>query len=273
MFASRKYAGIMYYLIEELKSRNETLFWFAVINFALAILFFAFTKFSATVVAGINAWYKPFKFSLSIGVYAATMAWYCHYLPSFNIQLFNWTNIFLFSFEIVYIVIQAARGQESHFNWTAPFYKAMFGGMAIAAIAITIYAAYVGIKFFQTDFPDLPNYYVWAVRLSIFIFVIFSFEGVLMGGRQTHTIGTEVQNTFLPIFKWNRKEGDLRVAHFIGMHALQIIPFLSFYLLKNTKAVFALSSLYFFFAVFVLMQALQSKPFIKSKQNQHAAIS
>jgi len=262
----------MFQFINELKARNETLFYFSAILFVSSILFYVLTKISTTQVAGVNAWFKPFKFAISIAIYCSTMAWFCYYLPSFNIKAFNWINIFLFSFEIVYIIIQAARGQESHFNWTSPLYKTLFVGMAIAAIAITIYAAYIGILFFQNSFPNLPTYYVWAIRLSIFIFIIFSFEGVAMGGRQTHTIGTEIQNTFLPFFKWNIKEGDLRVAHFIGMHALQIIPLFSFYVLKNSKAVFALSGIYLLFAAFVLIQALQARPFIKSKTRQHEII-
>jgi hypothetical protein len=261
----------MFRFVKELESRNETLFYFSCILFGLAILFYVLTKISDIQVAGVNAWFKPFKFAISIAIYCGTMAWYCNYLPSFNIKLFNGANIILFSFEILYIAIQAARGQESHFNWTTSFYKMLFVGMAIAAIGITLYTAYTGIKFFQTDFPNLPSYYVWAIRLSIFIFIIFSFEGLAMGARQTHNIGQQVQNTFLPLLKWNMIEGDLRVAHFIGMHGLQIIPILSFYLLKNTKLVFILTGIYFLLAVFVLLQALQSKPFIKSKQS-HATI-
>lgn len=260
-------------LIEELKSRNETLFYFSSILFCSAILFYLLTKITASQVAGINAWFKPFKFAISIAIYCSTMAWYCYYLPLFNIKLFNWVNIALFSFEILYISLQAARGQESHFNLTTPLYKALFAGMALAAIGATIYAGYVGVKFFQSNFSNLPTYYVWAIRLSIFIFIISSFEGLAMGSRQTHTIGNEVQNTFLPLLKWNMKEGDLRVAHFIGMHALQIIPLLSFYLLKNSKAVFALSGIYMALSIFVLLQALQSKPFLKTKnQTQNEII-
>ncbi len=259
----------MLHFLEELKSRNETLFYFSAALFVMSVIFYLLTKITSIQVSGISAWFKPFKFAISISIYCSTMAWFCYELPDFNIKLFNWANIFLFSFEIVYINIQAARAKESHFNQTTLFYRAMFGGMAIAAIAITIYAAYVGILFFQSNFSNLPVYYVWAIRLSIFIFIIFSFEGLLMGGRGTHTIGTRVQTTFLPLMKWNMTEGDLRVAHFIGMHGLQVIPLLSFYILKNTNAVFAVSGSYFLFAVFVLIQALKSKPFIKVKQDQY----
>ena len=257
----------------ELKSRNETLFYFTAILLVAAVLFIALAKVTTTQVAGVNVWYKPFKFSVSIAIYCSTMAWYCHYLPSFNTKAFSWINIALFTFEIVYITIQASRGQESHFNLTTPLYKTLFAGMALAAIGITLYAGYVGVLFFTASFANLPAYYVWAIRLSIVIFIIFSFEGLAMGGRQTHTIGTEVQTTFLPLLKWNMREGDLRVAHFVGMHALQIIPLLSFYALKNTKTVFVLSFLYLILSAFVLVQALQGKPFIKTKRTQHELIN
>ncbi|MDN3656757.1 hypothetical protein QWZ08_14015 [Ferruginibacter paludis] len=259
----------MLQFVLELKARNEALFYFSAICFALAVLFYLLGIFSQTQVAGVNAWIKPFKFAVSIGIYCSTMAWYCFYLPSFNILLFNRANIALFTFELLYITIQASRGQESHFNTTTAFYRILFACMAVAAIAITCYTAYAGIKFCQSDLPNLAPHYLWAIRLSIFIFIIFSFEGLAMGGRQTHTIGTQPQHTFLPIFKWNMKEGDLRVAHFIGMHALQVIPLLSFYLLKATRAVFTLSGVYLVVATAVLIQALQAKPFIKTKQIQN----
>jgi hypothetical protein len=43
------------------------------------------------------------------------------------------------------------------------------------------------------------------------------------------------------------------------MHALQVIPVVSFYLLKNTKATIVLGILYFALAVFTLVQALQGR--------------
>ncbi len=259
--------------IQELKARNEALFYFSLMLVVMSIAFYMLTKITTTQVAGVNAWFKPFKFAVSIAVYCSTMAWFCHEPPAFNITAFNWTNISLFTFEIVYIAVQAARGEGSHFNQTTPFHAMMFAAMGVAAVLIAIYGAYVGIMFFQSEFPNIPEYYVWAIRLSIPIFFIFSLEGLLMGARQTHTVGMHEQTTFLPIFKWNMKEGDLRVAHFIGMHAIQIIPLASFYVLKSTKAVFALSALYLLFAAFVLVQALQSKSFIKSKRNPYEAVS
>ena len=255
----------MFHFLYELRLQNKELYYFSASLFVLSAIFYSLTKISSIQVAGINAWFKPFKFAIPIAIYSGTMAWFCHDLRNFDIEFFNWANILLFSFELAYITLQAARAQESHFNRTTLFYTFMFGGMAIAAISITILAAYAGLAFFNGSVDNMPRYYIWSIRLSIFIFIIFSFEGILMGGRQAHTVGLEAQTTFLPLLKWNMKESGLRVAHFIGMHALQIIPLLSFYMLKNTNAVFALSAFYLLFAAFVFVQALRSKPFIKTK--------
>ncbi len=249
--------------IQNLKTRNETLFYYGLICLVAAIIFLILTKLSNTQVYNVNALYKPFKFAFSTFLFAWAMAWYCNYLPAFNINLFNWAIIILLGFEIVYIAIQANKGQLSHYNLSTPFYAALYSMMALAATLVTIYTAYVGILFFKYDFPTLPNHYLWAIRLGILIFVVFSFEGFVMGSRLTHTIGGEDGGAGIPLLNWSTKYGDPRIAHFIGMHALQLLPFLSFYLFKNTTVTIAISVLYLLLAVFTLVQALQGKPFFK----------
>jgi hypothetical protein len=252
--------------IQTLKSRNETLFIFGWVCQFIAILFLIFTKITSTQVYGVNAWYKPFKFAFSTFTFAWAMAWYCSYLPDFNIKFFNWTIIVLLGFEIIYIAIQAGKGQLSHYNVSSSFYSAMYSLMALAASLVTIYTAYVGVLFFKYSFPELPNYYVWAIRLGIIVFVIFSFEGFAMGSRMNHSVGALNDNSNWFILGWSKTVGDLRVAHFIGMHALQVLPFLSFYVLKNTKWTIGLSVLYGLLALMTLIQALQGKPLIRQRQ-------
>ncbi len=262
----------MFEFIQNIKSRNETLFYFGLICLLFAMLFLLLTKLTTTQVYNVNAWFKPFKFAFSTFLFVWAMAWYCHYLTSFNISYFNWAVIILLGFEIIYIALQASRGKLSHYNISNGFYAAMYSLMAIAATVVTMYTAYVGILFCINKFPTLPNYYVWAIRLSIFIFVIFSLEGFVMGSKLTHTIGGEDGGPGIPLLNWSTKFGDPRIAHFIGMHALQVLPVISFYLLKNTKATFLLSILYFLLAVFTLIQALQGKPLFKDRKGNRTII-
>ena len=246
--------------IQELKFRNESLFWFGLLCLSLSIIFLVLTKITSTQVHGVNAWFKPFKFAVSIGLFSWTMALYCDYLSDFNVTPFNWTVITLFGFELIYIIFQASKGQLSHFNISTPTHSLIYSLMGLIAVLVTLYTAYIGLLFLTQSFPNLPNYYVWSIRLGILIFIVFSFEGGLMGSRMNHSVGAINDNSNWWILGWSKTVGDLRVSHFIGMHALQILPLLSFYIFKNTKATIVISIIYGLLATTTLVQALNGKP-------------
>lgn len=252
--------------IQQLKERNTTLFFFGLFCLFLAVVFFVTARMTNIQVNGINAWYKPFKFAFSTLMFAWTMAWYCSYLPNIKVSFFNWSVIILLGFEIVYIALQAGRGQLSHYNISTPIYATLFSLMAIAATLVTTYTAYIGFLFFKNNFPELPSYYVLAIRFSILLFVIFSLEGFAMGSKLSHSIGSINDNSNLFILGWSKTVGDLRVAHFIGMHALQVLPFVSYYFLKSNKFTVALAIIYGLLAVFTLVQALNGKPLLFTLQ-------
>jgi hypothetical protein len=249
---------------ETLKNRNEPLFYFGLLCLVTAAICLLLTKWTQTAVMGVNAWYKPFKFALSTVLFAWAMAWYLYYLgPIPGLQLYNWTVIVLLGFEIAYIGLQASRGQLSHYNISTPVYAVLYNAMAIAATIVALWTGYIGLLFFQKDLLDLPDYYVWSIRIGIILFVIFALQGFVMGGRMSHTIGAPDGSQGLPILNWSKKFGDARIAHFIGMHALQVLPVLSFYVLKNMWLTLMAGFMYTLLAVFTLVQALQGKPLFK----------
>jgi hypothetical protein len=251
--------------LETVHDRNAVLFWFGTVNLVAAVLFLVAARFSDLEVAGANAWFKPFKFAVSIGVYSWTMAWFVHYLQEPVVaRSFSWGIVVLLGFEIVYIAFMAAKGQQSHFNVSSPFFNGLYMLMAFAATAVALWTAYIGVLFMSRSFPDLPNYYVHAIRWGIFIFVIFSFEGFVMGSRLAHTIGGSDGGPGLPVVGWSTKFGDPRVAHFIGMHALQVLPILAYFILKDVRLIGFAALIYLALAAFTLWQALQGNPLIRS---------
>ncbi len=251
-------------LLISLKEKNAVLFWFGLLNLIAGLLFMFLSWIKPTEFAGTNAWYKPIKFALSTTILSWSMGWYVNYLPKGNdITIFNWVIVITLAFEVIYIALQASKAQSSHYNQSTPFYAGMFALMGIAATIATLAVAYIGIKFFTTPLPNLPDYYVWAIRFGIILFVIFSFQGFLMGGNMAHTVGAKDGSPGLPFVNWSLTHGDLRVAHFIGMHALQVLPLLTWFAFKNVKFTIAVFIAYGLLAFFVLMQALRGKSIIQ----------
>ena len=244
-----------------LKFRNEPLFYFGLICLFVAVFTLLMAKFSSVQINGVNSWYKPFKFALSIGIFSWTMGWYTGYLqlPD-RVSNYSWATIILLGFELFYISFQAARGQLSHYNVSSTLYTSLTAAMAFAAIAATLYTGYIGILFCTGEFRELPGYYLWAIRISIFLFVIFAFEGAIMGANGSHSVGGSGDGNGLPLLNWSRKYGDLRIAHFVGMHALQVLPLMAYYLLRDIKLVIILGLVYGALALFCLLQAINSKP-------------
>jgi hypothetical protein len=169
----------------------------------------------------------------------------------------------LLGFELFYITFQAARGQLSHFNQSSRLYAALYAAMGLAITVVTLYTAYIGVLFCVSNFPELPDYYLWGIRLGIFLFVIFAFVGAIMGARLSHTTGGPDGSEGLPMLGWSRKFGDLRIAHFVGMHALQILPFLSFFMIKNVKLTLLAGAIYGAAALLILVQAIRGRPLLR----------
>jgi hypothetical protein len=264
----------MYFIhfFNELKNRNELLYYFGLISFVFALICLVLIRIHSTHVGGISAWYKPFKFFLSTAIFVWSMGWFVHYLDKPTTTF--WYSLLLiafFTFENVYISAQAARGLTSHFNTSTPFYSMMWSMMALAAIGISVSTAVIGIPFFTGQFPDLPASYLWGIRMGLIIFVIFSMEGLLMGARMAHTVGGADGGNGIPVTQWSTRYGDLRIAHFFGMHALQLLPLLGFYIVKNTRGVVLVSTLYALLVVTSLVQALRGRPLFHHPDSRTAS--
>jgi len=252
--------------ITELYLRNAPLAIFGWVSLAGAVICALLINVSDTQVLGISAWIKPFKFFISTTIFVWSMAWYMTHLPQSSvISIYNWVVIAVLAFELFWISFQAARGQLSHFNMTSEFNSMMFGLMGIAITVMTLFTLFIGFQFFISSI-DLPAGYLWGIRLGIIIFVIFAFEGGLMGSQLSHTVGAPDGGKGIPFFNWSVSHGDLRIAHFVGMHALQVLPILGFYVFRSQFGIFIVSGMYALLSVFVLITALNGKSLFSSSR-------
>lgn len=252
----------MTYFLSELKKRNQPLYFFSLICLIGAIVCLAMIFLSSTVVLGINAWYKPMKFFLSTLIFSCTMGWLMYYLNRpLHTLLFSLTLIVTLSFELVYITLRASQGQLSHFNISSSFNVLMFNLMGIAITIITLWTAYVAFLFWKRSFPELPAAYIWGIRFGLVLFVVFAFSGGMMAARLSHTVGSAMDTAKgLPVVNWSRESGDLRIAHFFGMHALQLLPLLGYFFVRSKQLMILLSLIYAAAVTALLFQALNALP-------------
>lgn len=254
----------MYKFLTTLKTRNKKLYYFGCVNLICAVLCIVPFLLTDTQVLGVHAWIKPLKFLLSTVIFSWSMGWYMFYLQEQKaVRVFNLVVLLSLSFELIYIIWQAAKGELSHFNVATAFHGIMFSLMGIVISLMTIWTGYIAFLFWRNTFPQLPAAYIWGIRTGLLLFVLFAFAGGLMAARLSHTVGAAMDTAKgLPLVNWSRESGDLRIAHFFGMHALQVLPLLGYYVFKTKLQIIVAAVLYALLATALLIQALKAVPLI-----------
>ena len=248
----------------ELASRNFALYLFGWICLAGTVTSALLIFTTSTQVLGINAFIKPFKFYLSTVILSWTLCWYLGHLGSSTlVTSYTWTVILVLSFELFWITFKAANGELSHFNISSALNGTMFSAMGIAISLMTLFTLIIGLKFWTTAFPDLPPAYLMGIRIGFICFVFFAFQGGIMGAQLSHTVGAPDGGPGLPLVNWSTKFGDYRIAHFAGMHALQILPLAGYYLFTSTRTLVIFSLIYIVLCFAVFIQALMKLPLIR----------
>lgn len=208
---------------------------------AVLPLFVAGLWLDARVITGVPAWLKPAKFAVSTAIYALTLAWVFTRLPAWprTRRIVSAITAVVFIVEVAVIAAQAWRGTTSHFNVATPADAVLFLIMGIAIMAQTVASVAVAVALWRQPFADRAM--GWALRLGMTLTILGASTGGLMvrptstqladaavTGRLTvsgaHTVGAPDGGPGLPLTGWSTRSGDIRVAHFMGLHALQALP-------------------------------------------------
>lgn len=205
------------------------------LNVGLAALAGAGLLLDHRLVTGAPVWLKPLKFALSITAYAWTLGWLLADLPGpaqRSVRRLSAGVALSMAVEQAVIFVQAGRGTASHYNVATALDGLLFGLMGIFIAlntALTVWALYLVWR----HRPHGPAGYVWGVRWGLLVFIAGSLVGGAMIRLGQHTVGAPDGGPGLPGLGWSTRAGDLRAAHFLGMHALQALPLLGWALSRR----------------------------------------
>lgn len=186
-------------------------------------------------VLGINTWIKPMKFMASIAVYVWTIAWFTRYVrrPRWAMKTVSIVIAVCITVESACILLQAARATRSHFNFMTDFDAAVFQTMGVM-IGINLLMVVVVLFLFSRPTLRLQRAYLWGIRAGLVLFLVGGAIGGVMIVRGAHTVGAPDGGPGVPLLDWSTLGGDLRIAHGLALHALQILP-LTGYLLSRWR--------------------------------------
>lgn len=187
-------------------------------------------------VTGLNQWDKPLKFSLSAVIYTVTWSWLIALLARGRrvARVAGAIIAWMILLEVAIILGVAASGTTSHFNVSTPLSTTLWAIMGGSISVLWVANLVVAVLLFRSPLGDRAR--TVAVRLGAVISLVGLGLGYLMtsptaaqlanfqGIAGAHTVGVPDGGPGLPILGWSTVAGDLRIPHFVGMHALQALP-------------------------------------------------
>jgi hypothetical protein len=241
------------------------------------------------VITGMPAWVKPAKFAISLAIYAFTFLWLLTFVKGRRrlVAVATYVTAITATIEMVIIAGQAMRGVNSHFNTATSLDGMLFSIMGGAIVLLWLAGLLLaGLLLFQR----LPNpVLAWGLRLGMLVALVGMGLAFLMTSQVTpaqaaalaegrpaltsggHSFGVADGGAGLPFVGWSTEGGDLRVAHFFGLHAMQALPLFVWLLLRfapqlgmrrQVALVWTAGLLYLGLTLLLAWQALREQPLI-----------
>jgi hypothetical protein len=198
------------------------------------------------VITGAPAWLKPAKFAISIAIYTFTLLWLLSFVRGHDrlVRLVAWATAVTLLIEEAIIVGQVVRGTASHFNATTALDSALFGIMGATIVLTWVMGMLAAFLLLRQRLDDAA--FAWSLRLGLLVSLVGMAVAILMTGANpaqsqaavdrtqrglaatsgAHSIGVPSGDggAGQPLLGWSTEGGDLRVAHFVGIHAINVLP-------------------------------------------------
>lgn len=228
--------------VQDIRAWSPIMFTMALVCLAVTVISLVGLAVDHRDIVGAPAWLKPAKFGISSAVYLISLAAMVRDIPSSpKVRRAVAACAVLLTLEVALIAMQAARGTTSHFNIDTLFDAIVFQSMGLGIGIVWVISAMILYLHWRT--PAVDRSMALALQLGLALNIL----GAGVGWRMTtpdraqitaiqrgerprivgaHSVGGPDGGPGLPITRWNTQYGDLRAPHFLGMHALQLLPLL-----------------------------------------------
>ncbi|GAA4900347.1 hypothetical protein LX16_0587 [Stackebrandtia albiflava] len=252
----------------------------------LAVVSLAGVLFDDRILFGVPIWEKPLKFSLSFMLYGGVIAALIPLMTRHRrlAGAFGWVIAVSWLAEMGLITMQVVRGTSSHFNGATEFDGMVFTLMGVS-IAV-LWFANLGLAVLSWIYRFGDRAVTWSIRAG----VVVSMAGALVGGMMigprdnlaedmigAHSVGVPDGGEVIPFLGWSATGGDLRIGHFVGLHALQVLPLLALWLghraargsrwladeRSRLRVVGVATLAYVGLTVLVIWQAMRAEPLLR----------
>ena len=224
----------------DLHDRQPALVQTTIVSLALLGVALLGLLFDPRELLGAPIWLKPAKFGLSTAMYLGALAFVAADLrPTPLVRRISAAIGWLFVGEVLLVSLQAARGVQSHFNVDTLFDDIVFKTMGVMIAIVSALSIVMLVLHVRTPLQDRAM--GMALRFGLALNIIGGAVGWIMTIPQpaqlaairagvhpfrsgAHTVGAADGGLGMAVTQWSASGGDLRIPHFIGLHALQVLP-------------------------------------------------
>jgi hypothetical protein len=212
-------------VLAEAMSRQRTLTLLALLMLAALVPTVLALGLDGREIRGVNVWVKPLKFMAALALFSFSTAWFIGLLPPARrhtgaIRFVVAAIVGAGVLEVGYIALQSALGQASHYNLDDLLHMALFQAMGAGALLLCATQGVLAVQISRHARADVDPAWRMAVVRGLWLTLLLGAgAGALLGGMPAP------DGMGLPVTGWHAG-GDLRPAHFLGMHAQQFLPLL-----------------------------------------------
>ncbi|MEU6025109.1 hypothetical protein [Micromonospora sp. NPDC047134] len=189
------------------------------------------------ILTGVPIWLKPLKFAVSFVLYGVTLAWLLSLLRRRS-RVAEWTATLIVALgvvEMAIIVGQMLRGTTSHYNVSTPLNALLWMLMGAAIMVLAVAHLVLAVVLLRQPVADRAGRYAIGLGMGLALLGMVVATPMVMAGETStvegiagaHSVGVADGGPGLPLVGWSSTGGDLRIGHFVGLHAMQVLPILA----------------------------------------------